>query len=60
MNQVNVLEMVNKYNDDESELIRKMYRLYILNDLFENGEEWVREGFIGENILNIFIMREIN
>jgi len=32
--------------EDERELFQKMYRLYILNDLFENGEEWVREGFL--------------
>ena len=32
--------------EDKRELFQKMYRLYILNDLFENGEEWVREGFL--------------
>ena len=36
-----------------------MYSLYVLNDLFENGEEWVREGFLGKSQLK-YIYKERN
>jgi acyl-CoA oxidase len=54
---LNVLE---KCDDSEKELFQKMYRLYIFNDLFENGEEWIREGFLKKSQLkNIYNERNV-